>query len=527
MSAGAEADGTLPFQDARTCKDWLAALPLTNIPQAQALVLDALRALEASGIAPLERLKALEIMREKIAFLQHEQRARYFGKSLPLSASDASAWSTGAALLQQMEQGYRTCLARGGEELAPHRALMMQRALRYIGAQMLFHAAVYRRFDPALWTRLHALYREAEGLSLGAEHVKDSLDAAEAGSTILETYVHAVLMQATYLSEMTPPQMEFAEALLRLWMRKVSLARPAEGTAYPLVVDLDKPIGARPLAEDATRADLRVVDVEGLSRSMRKRVHALQNGEDPAAVGLPLIAGVDALSQLQRLHRLWCEGAPPRPPARPSEVKEVSLVFGFSDIHFFVSAGKVFEQPDRKRELTRQEKQDMEVFGQVTERTASRMVAEHNFVAESWPVVDEMRGSWRVERPRSGGKSVSIGRLVAMRMGEAGTFYLGVVSALSQEVDGRIIATITLFPGKPEAVPVRSGDARHRTTAKWTEGFRLPPLERAQIAGSLVVPGGIAARGRGVEVWQDGKAREAAGYEVLDHGSDFDRITLA
>jgi len=208
-------------------------------------------------------------------------------------------------------------------------------------------------------------------------------------------------------------------------------------------------------------------------------------------------------------------------------VKSVSLVFGFADIHFFVSGGKVFEQPDRKRELTRQEKQDMEVFGQVTERTASRMVAEHNFVAESWPVVDEMRGSWRVERPRSGGKSVSIGRLVAMRMGEAGTFYLGVVSALSQEVDGRIIATITLFPGKPEAVPVRSGDARHRTTAKWTEGFRLPPLERAQIAGSLVVPGGIAARGRGVEVWQDGKAREAAGYEVLDHGSDFDRITLA
>jgi hypothetical protein len=206
-------------------------------------------------------------------------------------------------------------------------------------------------------------------------------------------------------------------------------------------------------------------------------------------------------------------------------VKSVGLVFGLPDIHFFVSGGKVFEQPDRKRELTRQEKQDLEVFGRITERTASRMVAEHNFLVEPWPVVDEMRGAWRVERPRNAGKGVSIGRLVALRLGDAGSFFLGMVSALAQETDGRIVATITLFPGRPEPVPVRAADARHRATAKWSEGFRLPPLEKANIAASLVVPSGMGSRGRGVELWQDG-AKESTVYEVLERGTDFDRITV-
>ena len=57
-----------------------------------------------------------------------------------------------------METGYRQCLTvaeieKG--ELARHTPLMMQRIVRYLGAQMLFHAMVYRRFDPALWLRLH------------------------------------------------------------------------------------------------------------------------------------------------------------------------------------------------------------------------------------------------------------------------------------------------------------------------------------------------------------------------------------
>ena len=523
------------FTDARTCKEWLNALPLTNIPQAQSLVLEALRVFHrATDFEPLERLKCLELMRDKIAFLQGEQRSRYFGKSLPLSTNDSNAWSTGRALLEEMENGYRQCLTVAEveqNELSRHAALMTQRVVRYLGAQMLFHAIVYRRFDPALWGRLHLLYLAAERQGIAEERVKDSLEGEDSVSSVAESYAQVVLTQASYLSEMSAPQMDLAEALLRMWIRKVRiLKQPPPGadpsTAFPLAVELTKQIGARPLVADDFQANHRILDVEALSKSIRKRIYGLQNEEEPTAMGLPAEASaLDALHQLQRLHKLWCEGAPPRPPAKVPDETSAGLAFGVNEIHFFLTGGKIFEQPDRTRELTRQEKNDIAVFGRVSERTQSLMVNDLNFNVEYWGVVDEMLGAWRLVRPSSASKGVAIGRLVAMRLGETAPFILGMVSALVQETDGRIIITVMLFPGRPEPIAVRAGDARNRTNAQWVQGFRLPSIGKLDIPASIVVPSGMALRGRGIETWIDG-VQESTVYEVLQHGTDFDRVTV-
>lgn len=524
----------VPFGDAKGCKEWLAGLPLTNIPQAQQIVLEALRAGNRGERGSLERLKCLELMRDKVAFLQGEQRARYFGKTLPLSPNDHAAWSTGRSLLEEMESGYRQCLAAAqsdGEELARHAAIMMQRIARYLGTQMLFHAMVYRRFDPALWLRLHELFADAEREGLADERVKDSLESDDGVSSVHEAYVHVVLTQAAYLSEMTAPQMDLLAALLRMWARKVRIfvdPPPAgeAGATFPLAVDLAKPIGARPLHADALQPSHRVLDVEALSKSIRRRLRGLQAGEEPASLGLPAEASaIDALAQLGRLHRLWCEGAPPRPPAKVPEEKSASLAFGLPEIHFFVTGGAAFEQPDKERELTRQEKDDLATFGRITERTQQQRLADYNFSLETWGVVDEMMGAWRLQRPPTASKGVAIGRILAMRLGDAAPFFLGMVQALVQETDGRIVITVALFPGRPEPIAVRAADSRNRQAAQWLQAFRLPALERMGVPASVLVPSGIASRGRGIEIWA-GEAKEATVYEVLERGSDFDRVTV-
>ena len=522
----------LPFSDARSCREWLNALPLTNIPQAQTMVLEAVKALTPADADALERLKCLELIRDKVAFLQGEQRARWFGKSLPLSPNDSDAWRTGRSLLEEMETGYRTAAAAaqaGVGEMGSHRALAMQRVMRYVGAQMLAHALVYRRFDQALWTRLHADYREAERTGIAEERVKDSLESDDGASSIAESYVQVVILQAAYLSEMTAPQIEFASKLLRMWARKVAVRdKPVEGSpaTLPLTVDVDKPIGARPLAAADLRDNHRLIDVTELSKSMRRRIFGLQQSEDPATLGIPTdIPPGHAFEQLKRLHKLWCEGAPPRPPAKVPAEKTVGIVFGLNEIHFYVSGGKPFEQPDKKRELTRQEKQDLEVFGRVSARTQSMMVSDYSAAQESWEVVDEMMGAWRLRRPATSSRGVVIGRLVAMRMGDAAPWFLGRVSALAQETDGRLTATVTLFMGKPTPVPVRAADARNRANAQWGPGFRLPGLEKVKIAPSVVVPSNMAQRGRGIELWEDGAGRETTVEDVLDRGTDFDRIS--
>jgi cyclic-di-GMP-binding protein len=522
---------TLAFTDARGCKEWLNALPLTNIPQAQALVLEQLQMLNAAQIDGLERLKCLELMRDKIAFLQGEQRSRYFGKSLPLSTNDSNAWTTGRTLLEEMEAGYRQCLAAGasqGGEVARLTALVSHRIVRYVGAQMLFHALAYRRFDPQLWTRLHDQFAAAESAGIAAERIKDSLEGEGGASSVTEAYAQAVLIQAAFLSEMNGPQMDFAEALLRLWVRKVQiLAAPPEGNTAAndaLVIDLSRSLGARPQPRSELKPTQRIVDTEQLSRSIRRRIHGLQTGEDMATLGLPPEGGaVDALNELKRLHKLWCEGAPPRPAPKASQTPKAGLVFGLGEIHFFVSGGKAFEQPDKKRDLTSQEKQDIEVFGRVREATQSKMMGVVNFTVEPWVVVDEMLGAVRVQRPQTASKGIGIGRLVGIRMGDTAPFYLGMVSELVHETDGRIIVTVTVFPGKPEPIALRAGDARNRASAQWTQGFRLPALEKLKMPLSLLVPNGMGQRGRGVELWSEG---ERTVEEVLERGTDFERVTV-
>ena len=522
-----------PFTDARGCRDWLGRLPLTNLREAQGQVLEALRALGYTAVDPMEHLKCLELLRERVAFLQGEQRARYFGKMLPLSANDERAWEGGRLLLEELETAYRRAMrdAAATPALQPHAALVMQRIARVLGAQMLHHLGIYRRFDPALWTRLHLLLTQGEAQGLAEERVKDSLDADELGTTLAETYAQVVLMQAAYLSELTAAQIDFVEALLRMFVRKVSIRKALpEGTLPPtlhaLVVDLEKPIGARPLAPRDFAARHRIVDVEALSASLRRRIHGLKHDEDIASLKLPVQAGaVDALGQMERLHRLWCEGAPPRPPARVPEEKSATLAFGPGEIWFFLAGGKPFEAPGQQRELTSQERKEIEVFGQVTSRTASLKVSDYTATSEKWGVIDEMLGAWRLERPADASRGLSIGRLVAMRVVDTGPFFLGMVRALVQETDGRIVITVTLFPGKPEPVPVR-GDTRGRAPGKWQEGFRLPGLVRLKVPSSLVVPAGLVPRGRAVETFDDG-AKTLEVTEILERGTDFDRVAIA
>jgi hypothetical protein len=258
---------------------------------------------------------------------------------------------------------------------------------------------------------------------------------------------------------------------------------------------------------------------------MRRRIHGLQNGEDLATLGLPAEASaLDVQAELKRLHKLWCEGAPPRPAAMASKADKAGLVFGLGEIHFFIAGGKPFEQPDKNRELTSQEKQDIEVFGRVREQTQNKMIGAVNYTVETWVVIDEMLGAVRVQRPQTASRGVLIGRLCAVRLGDTAPFFLGVVKELVHETDGRIIATIALFPGRPEALAVRAGDARNRANAHWVQGFRLPALEKMRIPASLVLPSGMGQRGRGVETWSEG-AKETTVEEVLERGSDFDRVT--
>lgn len=512
--------GSLFFNDARACRTWLASLAVSPAGENQSALLDALRVFNRAPFEPLERLKCLELLRERVAFTVDEQRKR-LGRGLPLVVQDAAAWSNARALLEEMESGYRRSAAEPA--LEAHAALIAHRVLRYLDAQMALHALVHRRFDAALWSRLHRQYAAAEQAALASQRVKDSLESEGGVSSVMEAFARAILRQAAPLREMAAPELAFAESLLRLWIRKVAVIdhAPADSptSICPLVVDLTQPVGARPLPRDALASTQRVIDAEGLARSIRRRIRALQNGEDVATLGLPPEASaVDPLHALQRLAKGWCEPAPREQAGKAPRAPSAGLLFGAADIHFFLSGGKAFEQPDHERELSHREKEDIAVFGRVTQRTQSMMATGHSYSPETWDMVEESTDWVRLRRPAKATKTVAIGRLVGVRVGDDAPLLLGHVRALADEPEG-LLMTVALFPGQPEAAAVRG------PSPPWSQGFVLPAIPKLGVPASIVAPASTAFRGRPVFVWKDG-AVEARVQDVLDRGADFDRATM-
>jgi cyclic-di-GMP-binding protein len=524
---------TLFFNDARECKDWLRGISMHSVAMAQQNVLDGLRLLNRSTtISPTDRLTCLELMRDKVAFLLAEQRTRYVGKTIPLMHGDVAAWNISRSLLAEMEAGFTRCLDDAKSESAPlaqHGALVIQRIMRYIGLQMLIAGFVYKRFDGALWERLHRLWAMADARGLATKKVKDSIGTTEGYSSVKQAYTAVLLGQAANVYELTPREIDFVDGVLKRFGGKVDVMHEGMPAAIggQAIVDLDSRLGLQFVARADAAPNIRLFEFEELRKSLRRRLKKLAEGEEPRTMELPPEWGAkEAHDQLARLILLWCDGGATRPPGTVPSETHAQLTFGLPQIHFFLS-GALFEQPDVPREMTRQEMNDIKMFGKVSEATIRARYAEYNYGTESWGIVEETRNAYRLMRPANSSYGLAIGRVLGMKIGKQDSFYLGTVRELAEEIDGSIFATVSMMPGKPEATSVRGPDNQQKA-GSFVQGFRLAPMPALKIPETLVVPAGVAQLGRSIDIFHagHGSPKQVRVVEYVERGVDFDRVTI-
>ena len=524
----------MSFSDGRTCKEWLKTIAITNVTQAQQVMLDALRVMSRRDMVAVERLTCMELLRDKVAFLQAEQRSRYTGKTVPLNHGDTSAWETSRLLVEEMEAGYRRCFdeaTAGAPGIDAHMALIIQRIMRYLGLQMLFPAMIYRRFDPALWMRMHLQWIEAEGRQVQRAKVKDSVGSIDGISSVESAYVAVLLAQMANTYELAPRQIDFVDAVLKRFASKVTVETdPAACSVSPLlVVDLFGNAGVYYRQKEDATDHRRFLNIDALSKSLRGRIAKLQEGEVPGNLNLPPDWSIaDTLVQLRRLHKIWCEGGAPRTAGVVPAETDAVLCFGIDEIHYFVS-GTTFEQPGQKpRELTQKEMNDFVMFGKLSQATTKARSVDTTFATETWGVVDEGKGYVRLLRPSQSARGVAVGRLVGVRMGAKGMLFLAVIREVVQELDGAIFVVLGLLPGMPEAAAIRSADMRNRPGSHFVRGFRLPAVAGLREPETWIVPSGMTQPGRGIDVYPKGQNghKEFTLHEFVDRGADFDRVTV-
>jgi cyclic-di-GMP-binding protein len=324
--------------------------------------------------------------------------------------------------------------------------------------------------------------------------------------------------------------MGFVDALLKRFAAKVVIGlAPVPGRpGHQLSVDLFANAG---LSADpgATGGDhIRFLDVTALSKSLRGRLVKLAEGENPAALNLPSEwTPSEMQTQIRRLHRLWCEPVPLLPPGTVPSQTHATVCFGLEQFHYFLT-GIPFEQPGRKRELSRQELNDIAMFGKVSEQTMKSLYVEVKFSTESWGIIEETRGALKLMRPASSAQGLVVGRLMGVRLSPQSPWMAAMVSAILEESGGSHHATIALIPGVPAAVAVRPGDQRNRVDAQYVPALSLPAIPALGVEESVLIPANLSPPGRGIDIALTGQAqgKEITVHEVIERGADFERVTF-
>src|SRR5258708_23539585 len=313
-------DAAPDFKDSSGCAKWLQSLPLINVGPSHVRLLAQPEELNASGTAPAERLKILELLREPVSFVQKEHSKKFASRPAPLAKPEREILERVLALWDALSYGYQNCLkAIAGGASATSAALIGERVLWCIGQKMIACYQAYQDVGEREWKLLHSVYAFVEDRGAAGGEVAHPAPKGRQ-TTCTETYAQVLLIDLANPGKLTPRQIELISLWLERWTPKISIGRaPAaagEGVA-PLVVDLSGAAGAsRRMPEGDTT---RVLDIQELGSSVRKRIGLLRKGDTPAALGLGEdVTAPLAESLLTMLYRRGVRDHEPPPPPPPA-----------------------------------------------------------------------------------------------------------------------------------------------------------------------------------------------------------------
>jgi hypothetical protein len=523
----------LQFTDAANCERWIESLPQTNVQLAHFALTQQLALVRRAAIAPLELLRILEVLREPIHYVQGELARKYTSKPLPLDTDESTLWLRVVELWQGLSDAYLACRdarAHGDAALPGDGALIVQRCLRFTAYALFEHYRIYRQAPAGMWGKLHRLYGFAEQGGFARTPVADTVNGQHAESSCCAAYCQALLAHLANPFALSGRQLGFLASWTEKWSAQVSLAsQPLAPCAIPAIsVDLAGNAGPALADSYATAANLRHLELEQISRTLRQTLASLKQGQTPASLGL----GEDARqpgceSLLMLLYIQLCRAGTGRGEERASTEVKAQVCLGVHAAHYFVG-GRAFRAPGAR--LSRREEDDMQLFGHISERTELALASGVSSAVESWEIVNQSNSGFLCMLRESDAQvRISHNQLVAVRRSTSKMFYLGVVQWLRVEENDELRVGVRLFPGIARTVAARPANFKAPAGDNGYErALLLPEIAVPATPATLILPAGWYQPGRFVEIV--GAQRQVAHLiSVIEKGSDFDRcaVTLA
>ncbi|WP_137939406.1 hypothetical protein [Chitinivorax sp. B] len=518
---------TPDFVDARTCRQWLALLPMINVPQAHFELLDALVKFNRVQLPALDRLKTLELLRETIAYLNDANAKRYAGRALPMTSGERDIWQANVQLWRVMSDSYKHCLKAaldGDETVTEYTALSNQRSLRYLGLALREYALAYQEIPQEVWEDFHSMFRVAErGHALRA--VKDSMNTQAPASSCTAVYVQALLLDVAKPSGSSIKQIVWLDKLLDRWANYVTVhLEPPPSSPTKIMVDTGA--GGVLYRETELKGSARYLDTSQLAKSLSKRIKLLRMGETPAQLGLGEDFPGDVCEPLLlNCYQQWCKGGEERNYQRRVIKGSVEVALTVPAVHYFIS-GEAFEQPLKPQEIRGQSLEAFQIFGHAAESAVRTVATGVGFPSERWDVFDQSALGYGLAKTVGTGERVQHNQMVGIRAEEGADMLVGAFRWVIQTADNRLLVGIRMMPGIPKAVSVRATGLSPSGANLYVQALLLPGVAALRSEVSLLLPPGWFRQSRILEMLQDGKTRRVKLLAMLERGSDFERITF-
>lgn len=522
---------SLPITDLASGMALLNRLPLAVPSAAESELCRFLDALIAGPLEGDELFPLLEQARVPLCFVEEEMARLYHNKPIPLAELEDQAFSQVLLAWQKMARAYALCAERtaadpGNPSSALRIATILHRCIYYTGNQIIEYFRARRELPPGLWLDLHGYYASAEEWGVDCLPVADALDHDQQSTHCAAAYVTLLLIDAGSPYSRSVRDLNLIRRWAARWAPLVSLQALTDDIEVPpFIIELLKDSGLHPTAYDEIGGnDARQIDTSRLGLQIQQTLTQLRQRITPSKLGLGEESTSHVSTLLLQLARPWTQTAAARRFRRFPRTGVAQLANGFDAIFFFVT-GQDLVQPDAAETYSRAQFDTLFTFRHQVDpaRTPTPQQAPE-YPVDRWEILNHSAQGFRLARSCAGQKLVH-GQLLAIHPDDAPDFILAQASWLMQETSGGLIAGLSLFPGRPQGVAVRSQAPGSSRFDRFVRAFLLPPLQAIDEESSLILPTGLYQASQTLEIAAGGDIFPVRMKSLLQRGSDFDRVS--
>ncbi|HET9032711.1 MAG TPA: hypothetical protein VFN25_07385 [Dokdonella sp.] len=486
--------------EARSVRAWVESLPLANFSATARMLVEALRAMNRMRTAPVERLEALEILRNPVCQLATLVEKQIIGASFPLPPQRTELGILAQKFQNELARGYRLalhdfCAPNGNAPMLRRKQVAMAavRALIHGGARLHRAYLLYRTPPPGAWQDLHDIYRFIASLGLDNRAIDDSIVGA--AITARTAYSHALLLALANPYRYTQRELLEVIALTSTFAPYCDLDDKSSAGTRAYAVDLDNDSGPGYLPEERATAAGGVlsIDLGRVHELIESQIANLPPGVRVATFRLRGGPAIQVDIELtQRLVDGWGSDGE-RGDLRLPGGHDLKTVIGLHDLHYVLAGNEDFESFLRRIrgssiQMTGSDSSAAWLQGGVDPLRSNPIDAR---------VLDQGFGGYRMLWDRRGpGEAVraKIGELVGLSVADGGgaapDWMVGVIRWMRIDDEARIDAGISLLARRSLPVGINALDAEGNPIND-RRGILLSPIRSADSAvySSLLTPG--------------------------------------